>query len=161
MNPIRPRAAGSPFAAMTRLVEQCGGADAAADFSGRSKFTVYKWTDPDQSDGAPFAVVAQLTEHFGATAAAEHLAMRAGGIFMPLPAEGGAQAQWGRLTAASAQHFATVMGGIARALSPDSEDQTRVTPKEARGMIADLDHAIRDLAALRGLALETAGEGGG
>lgn len=159
MKAVRPREPGAPHDATVRLIEQCGGVERVAAFVGRRASSVYRYTDPDQSDGMPFAMVGQLTEHFGAAAAVEHLAMRAGGVFLPVPVEGGPP-RWGALTAETARHFAQVMADIAEALSPGGEGAARVTPGEARGMVPDIDHAIRDLCELRALALAAAGEGG-
>lgn len=160
MKAVRPREAGAPHDATVRLIGECGGVERVAAFTDRRASSIYRYTDPDQSDGMPFAMVAQLTEHFGALAAAEHLAARAGGVFVPVPVAE-ASPQWGQLTAETAQHFADVMRDIAQALAPDGDGGHAVTPAEASAMVADLDHAIHDLCALRSLAMGTArGDGG-
>lgn len=158
MNTMRPRRAGSPSEAQALLLEQCGGAQAAGDFVGKARSTAYKWTDPDQSEGAPFNVVATLSEHFRATAAAEHLALRAGGVFLPIPradAEG-----WGGLSAAAAEETGRLLSEIWRALDPASEAGARVGRAEADAILRDVETVMRTVAAMRALALKARGDEG-
>ncbi|WP_137387988.1 phage regulatory CII family protein [Rhodoligotrophos defluvii] len=141
------------------MIEQSGGVERVSDFTGRSPSTVYKWTDPDQTDGPPFAVVAQITEHFGATAAVEHLALRVGGAFWLLPKADFCDAL-ASATAQTAAAHADVMRGCAMALDPKGESGQRVSPREAAKMLPEIEEAIKATAALYGLAMAVArGEG--
>jgi hypothetical protein len=82
-NMTKRRDAGSPRAALETLFEQCGGAAEAASFLGRSKYHLQHCTDPDDERDLGFRAVCQLARAFSATAAAEHLAAQAGGVFVP------------------------------------------------------------------------------
>lgn len=90
MNLQKPRQPGSAYDALDQFIDQCGGPKVLADFAAVRLSTAYSWTDPDQSKGTPFATLCQLTRHYGATAAAEHLAACAGGVFVPMPKGNGA-----------------------------------------------------------------------
>lgn len=152
MNVMRPRKTGSPADALAALLTQCGPIETVADFLNKRPGTIYRYTDPDQSDGMPFALVALLTEHYRATAAAEHLALRAGGVFLPIPREDDADG-WGGLSAAAAEDTGHLISDIVRALAPTSEGGTRVAGHELDVILKDIDRVLRVVAALRGLAV--------
>lgn len=159
MSLIRPRLPGSPFAAIARFVEACGGVEAVATFANRAPSTVYKWTDPEQSEGLPFAIAAQLSDHFRAGALADHLSIRAGGVFLPLPEAGGA-GRWGEVSAIASEEFAEVLAGILRALSPRGDGGSAVTQAEARQLLGEIDDVLAVLGQLRGLAMAATGDRG-
>jgi hypothetical protein len=166
MRPMKPRLAEGPHAALARFLREIAelrGEDAgqgvriAAEFEGIDPGTLYKQLDPDQAGDVSFPRVCRLTQHFGATAAAEHLAALAGGVFLPVP-QGGGPSPWGELTASAGEDFARAMGDIVRALSPQSEGAAGVTQAEGRAILEKVDQAIRDMVRLRGLA-QLAAEG--
>ncbi|WP_342640920.1 hypothetical protein [Rhodoligotrophos ferricapiens] len=152
MNPVRPRQAGSSFAAIALMLKQVGGVDTVASYTGRRESTVYRWTDPDQSDGIPFNIVCQISEHFGITTAAEHLAIRSGGWFLPNPAIEHDD-ELASAAAQAAAEYADLIHRYAKALDPKSEAGRQVSPREAGEMVTGIDELYRALAVLRALAL--------
>ncbi|MGF7161265.1 hypothetical protein FHS85_002900 [Rhodoligotrophos appendicifer] len=155
MTLTRPREVGSPYEALARMVDQCGGLKPVAAFMGNSTSTVQRWTVPEEDSDVSFRLVSQIVDRFQASAPAEHLALLAGGVFVPLVGTE-VSPHWGALTAESASAFAEAMGEVARALAPTSDGAGVVTRREARHLVKTIDHAIRDMAALRGLALAVA-----
>lgn len=160
MTLTRPRLAGSPFAALARMIEACGGVRAVAEFVNRAESSVYKWTDPEQSDGAPFGIVAQLAAHFGAAEAAEHLAARSGGIFLPIP-DAKAGGRWAELSAEAAKESGEVFAEIMLALAPKGDGGSAVTRAEALRLLSEVDDLLSVLSRLRGLAQGVIDEGEG
>ncbi len=160
MKAVRPREAGSAFDAQARFIAACGGPGAVADHAGVAPFTPYKWTDPDQTRGMPFQIACALTEHFGQTALAEHLAARAGGVFLPLLPDGeGALAE---LTGEAADGMGRLVREVFAAMSPCSPGGAGLTAAEAATVTAKIDRVMHALAGLRSLAQDAVrGEGGG
>lgn len=77
------RAPGSAHEAADELVNQAGGVKAVADFEGVGTSTIYKMLDPEQTQTElSFVRVSRITAHFRVPAAAEHLALLAGGRFV-------------------------------------------------------------------------------
>lgn len=79
----KPRAPGSAHEAADELINQAGGVKVVADFEGVGTSTIYKMLDPEQTQTElSFVRVSRLTAHFKVSAAAEHLALLAGGRFV-------------------------------------------------------------------------------
>jgi hypothetical protein len=127
VNPYKPRTPASAHDAIDRLIEACGGPKAVAAFLSVRLGTVYGWTDPDVSQGAPFAQVCLLTEHHKVTAAAEHLALLAGGVFVPLPSDDG---ELDEHAASLTLETAEIVGEIIRCTRADSEGGAKLTSAE-------------------------------
>ncbi|SON55509.1 hypothetical protein HDIA_1968 [Hartmannibacter diazotrophicus] len=158
MTPVKPRAAGSAHAAIAALLAQCGGVERAADVVGRRPSTVYGWSDPDAPGAASFHQIALLSELGPSTACAEYLAMRAGGLFLPLPAPDAAE-EVADLSAEAAEEFGKAMADLVRAVSPRGEAGAAISPKEAAQILADLDPLMRTLGHIRARALAAAEAG--
>jgi hypothetical protein len=128
VTPNKPRTPASAHDILLRLIDACGGPKIVAAFLGVRLGTAYSWTDPDTSPGsAPFAQVCLLTEHFGITAAAEHLALLAGGVFVPLPSDDG---ELDEHAATLTLETAEIVGEIIRCTRSNSEGGTKLTPAE-------------------------------
>jgi len=82
--PTRPGLPGTPKEAVKRLFSQKGGIKNVEVLLGRKHTVVYAYASEGESDEIQFAQVAALTDAVG-TAAAEYLASRAGGVFLPVP----------------------------------------------------------------------------
>ncbi|ODN70194.1 hypothetical protein [Methylobrevis pamukkalensis] len=150
MNAVKPRISGSSHDAIRRLVAGCGGVEAVADFLGKGASTVYAWTNPDSPGEAPFALIATLTDHFGATACAEHLALRAGGVFLPLPPADSGAAEV--LSAEVADEVGGLLADMIRSSAKGSEGGEAWTPREAARILADADRLLHTVAEIRSLA---------
>ncbi|CAH1661964.1 conserved hypothetical protein [Hyphomicrobiales bacterium] len=87
--PTKPRQYGDTKEVIGRLIGQTGGAKEAAFLLGmEGSTTVYAYTDPAEKTQITFDQVRRLTSA-DATAAAEDLSARAGGVFLPFaPVEG-------------------------------------------------------------------------
>lgn len=83
--PYKPRTPGSTKAVVKELINQSGGIDAAALILDRSTTSVQAYSDHNAEQGISFDQVRRLTlSKNRPTAAAEDLALLAGGVFVPL-----------------------------------------------------------------------------
>jgi hypothetical protein len=91
MRPVKPRPAGGPHDALTRMMAQVAEAEGeapeagvliAAEAEGVSKFTLYKQLDPDSGTDMSFVRVARLVGRFGTIEPARYLARLAGYILL-------------------------------------------------------------------------------
>jgi hypothetical protein len=139
-NPVKPRDPELPKAAIVRLIEQVGGPKEAAVKLGLGLSQVYAVTDPTDQAELSFARVAALTAR-EATAAAEYLATRAGGAFLPMPA---GDTDLGLLTAESILKHGDAAAELVRALKDG-----RLSDEERGDAVRALDEAIRALVHLR------------
>ncbi|MGQ4273430.1 hypothetical protein [Terrihabitans sp. B22-R8] len=153
MNPYKPRPLASAHDAMDRLIDQCGGPKEVAAFLSVRLGTVYGYTDPDVSRGAPFAHVCHLTEHHKAAAAVEHLAILAGGVFVPVPADDGTLPELG---ADLTMETAEMVGELIRCMSAKSDGGASITEVE-RARLKSMAH---DVMRVVGGILSELGEGG-
>lgn len=138
--PVKPCDPELPKAAVRRLVDQVGGIKRTAVRLGRSPSQTYAYTDPGVSDELTFAQAASLTSH-EAPAAAEYLALLAGGVFLPIALSAD---EVGELTAASIREHGEACAELVRALT----DSTIDDGERARAL-AELDEALRVLVQLR------------
>lgn len=166
MRPNKPRPPTTAAAAHTRGLQQIAEAEGrpveegpaiAADFEGCSPSLLRKAADPDLPEDITFKRVSRLTRHFGATAWAEHLALCARAILIPLP-DPDAPGRWGVATGIAAKEFGEAVAEILRATNPDSEAGGEVSRSEARQLIRDIDDVLRVVAELRGMAVAAAGD---
>lgn len=127
------REPGSPQAALDRLIDQCGGVEKAAHFLGVNPSHLRHCTDPDDARDARWTQVHQLTAWKGATAAAEHLAGTAGGVFLPLRIDDDCLST---IAARSAKEVGEAVAGIIMA----AQDSSLRAPA-----IAEVEDAIRAL----------------
>ncbi|QIB32656.1 phage regulatory CII family protein [Ancylobacter pratisalsi] len=148
---------GSAHDALDRLFDAIGeahgakgaaseGLAVAADFLGVSHWTLRAQLDPEKSGSEiSYARVVQLTRQFGCTAGAEHLALCAGGVFIPMPPDNEPAAV---LTAEAMQEMAEVVARIFAAVAPASEGGVAITPHEARDalpLVRDVLVAVSNL----------------
>lgn len=157
MRPMKKRAPGSASDALARMMAEIAtgegrdpeaGVAIAAAFENVSPPTLYKALDPDQREEFPYSRVARLTEHFGCSAAAVHLAELAGGVFLPLPADDGNN-PLAELSARAGSEFGNTMAALVRSLAPDSEQGSKLGPRERPEVIANINRLMRVLAAMR------------
>jgi hypothetical protein len=138
--PVKPRDPEMPKAAVSRLVEQNGGIKNACVTIGRSPAQTYAYTEQSVSDEMTFAHVVALTSPI-ATACVEYLALRAGGVFLPIePPEG----DIGEHTAESIKQSGEACAEIVQAMRDGVIDAA-----ERPNVIRELDEAIRTLVQLR------------
>lgn len=83
---VKPREIGTPKRAMADLFDQLGGIKRVMVKLQLGHSQTYAFTDPRSPEEISFAKVAAITEP-GATAAAEYLALLAGGVFLPIAPE--------------------------------------------------------------------------
>lgn len=105
----------------------------AADFLGVTHWTLRSQLDPDKTGSElSYLRVAQLTRQFGCTEAAEHLALCAGGVFVPMPEGEGRIAE---MTAEAMQEMGEAVARIFAAAAPGSDGGVATTPAEARAAL--------------------------
>lgn len=160
MRPMKPREPGSATDAMVAMERQIGaaagasGVKAIADFENIAPGTVYKMLDQAEAAEFSYARVARLTSHFRVSAAAEHLAMLAGGTFLPVPQGDGSR--FSELTGAALAHLGQASHDIIEAHSPKSDGGSVLTAREARQLLAPLGALLADISNLIALARSVA-----
>lgn len=134
---------GSAHEALDRMFDSIGrshgahgaaseGIYVAAAFLDLFHTTLRKQLDPDQPGELSFGRVAQLTRQFGCAEAAEHLALCAGGVFVPMPEGEGRIAE---MTAEAMQEMGEAVARIFAAAAPGSDGGVATTPAEARAAL--------------------------
>jgi hypothetical protein len=145
--PIKPRAYGTPKAAVAKLFESVGGANEVMELLDLSRTRVYAFTDPNDESEISFSRVCALTEARRASPAAEHLSALAGGLFLPLsPA---AEADWLAMAGAASTRNAETIASLLQALSPQDDTPGEITRSEARELIEVVDQQLAVLALAR------------
>lgn len=144
--PVKPCDPELPKAAVRRLVNQNGGIKRTAVKLGLSETQTYAVTDPGTPDELSFARVAALTTH-ETPAAAEYLALLAGGVFLPIDCAAGADVRG--LTAEVAREHGDAIGALIAAMADN-----RITASEARSALVEVDDCLRTLCGLRSLLLK-------
>lgn len=156
-SPIKNRDYGSSKAAVARLFEQAGGVPAVQELLDLSRTRVYAFADPDSSNELSFARVAAITRETGAQAAAEYLALLAGGAFLPV-AEAAEPGDWHAIAARASRKNARTISALLDALSEENESPGEVDEAEARRLLELVDQQIALLAFQRAKLMETLGE---
>lgn len=151
--PVKPIDPELPKSAVRRLFDQVGGIKrTAARLGYRGLSHVYAVADPAESAEITYAQVVQLTGP-ESPACAEHLALVAGGVFLPMPAPSSPIAA---LTAAAMREAGQAAANLVEAMADG------LTAEEARDVLPDVDNAIRCFSQLRSRVAETArGQGDG
>jgi hypothetical protein len=144
--PVKPCDPELPKAAVRRLVNQNGGVKRTAVKLGLSTTQTYAVTDPGAPDELSFARAAALTSH-ETPAAAEYLALLAGGVFLPIECASGVDVRG--LTANVAREHGDAIGALIAAMADN-----RITPAEARSALVEVDDCLRTLCGLRSLLLK-------
>lgn len=145
--PIKPRAYGTPKAAVGKLFEAVGGAEAVMELLDLSRTRVYAFTDPSDDAEISFARVCRLTEAQNASPGAEHLAALAGGLFMPLTHDD--ETEWHAMAGAASRRNARTISTLLEALSPANETPGEIDAKEARELLKLVDEQLALLAMAR------------
>lgn len=140
---------GSAHEALDRMFDSIGRSHGFAPSEGvyiaASLIDVSHWTlraqlDPDKKGSEiSYAKVVQFTRAFGCTDAAEHLATCAGGVFVPMPADGDAVAA---LTADAMREMGEAVAKIFASASPASEGGMTITAGEARAALPEVRDAL-------------------
>ena len=155
-NPVKRRPYGEPKAVVAQMFEEVGGVPKVMELLDLSRTRVYALADPDSTNEISYARVTMLTEA-GATAAAQHLAAAAGGIFVPLnKAE---DADWLALAGEASRRNARNISALMESLSETERSPGEVDQQEARELLKILDDQLGVLAMQRAkLAAIAAGE---
>lgn len=140
--PTKPRPAGSVKEIVSNLYSQVGGADEVMLRLGIGKSQAYAFTDEKSPEELSLARALALTGPT-ATAVAEATAMRAGGIFTPLP--GTIRTPAIELTAQSMKEHGEAISEALKALQIG-----KLTSAQRGRVVKELDESIAVLAALRG-----------
>lgn len=148
---------GSPHDALSRLLDEIGresgpngspseGIAVAADFLGISHWTLRSQLDPDRvGSEVAYSRVAQLTQHFGCTDAAEHLALCAGGVFLPMPQGSG---RINELSAGAMLEMSEALVALAKRTAPTSEAGADLSWREATEALPLIADAMAMLSTL-------------
>ena len=145
--PVKPRPYGTPKAAVAKLFEAAGGANAVMEILKLSRTRVYAFTDPNDDAEISFSRVCALTGATEASPGAEHLAALAGGLFLPLaPAS---EADWYAMAGSSSRRHARTIATLLEALSPEDDTPGEITAQEARGLLELVDQQLAVLALAR------------
>ena len=145
-NPVKPRALGTPKAAVCELIAQAGGIPRVMVKLGIGQSDAYAVTDPQSPKELSFARVAALTAP-DATAGAEYLVNLAGGVFLPIPRPDSEAAE---LTADAMREFGEASADLVQKLAGG------LTSQEARSALGPIDEALRALVQLRQAIAERA-----
>jgi hypothetical protein len=156
-SPMKRRNYGTPKEVVARLFEQAGGVPTVMEILELSRTRVYAMADPDDDSEISFSRVAKLTQETQATAAAEHLALSAHGLYLPV---GDAEpADWHAIASKSSRSNARTIATLLDALSNENPTPGTVDAQEARLLIELVDKQIALLAFQRSKLMEIAAEG--
>ena len=162
-NPVKVRRYGEPKEVVARVFEEVGGSPEVMELLDLSRTRVYALADPDSTNEISYTRIATLTEN-GATAAAQHLAALAGGIFLPI--DKADDANWLALAGDASRSNARNISALMESLSETERSPGRVDQEEARNILKVLDEQLAILAVQRaklvaiasGEAVDMAGE---
>ena len=155
-NPVKQRPYGEPKEVVARLFEEVGGIPKVMELLDLSRTRVYALADPDSTNEISYTRVCTLTED-GATAAAQHLAALAGGLFVPL--EKADDADWLALAGEASRRNARNIAALMESLSETERSPDEVDQQEARDLLKILDEQLGVLAMQRAkLSLIASGE---
>ncbi|WP_417491258.1 hypothetical protein [Maricaulis sp.] len=155
-NPVKERRYGEPKEVVARMFEEVGGIPEVMNLLELSRTRVYALADPDSSNDISYARVARLTEA-GATAAAQHLAALAGGIFVPV--DKADDANWLALAGEASRRNARNIAALMESLGETERSPGEVDQQEAREILKLLDEQLGTLALQRAkLATIAAGD---
>ena len=145
--PFRPnkdREYGSTADVVSRLFKECGGVPEVMKILELSRTRAYALADPHDKAEISFDRVLQLTAATGATTAAEHLALAAGGAFTML--EQLDEKDWHQLASFSAQESASLLGLVLESLSPANTTPGEIDHHEAKEILERVERVMGLLA---------------
>jgi len=155
-NPVKVRRYGEPKEVVARVFEEVGGIPKVMELLDLSRTRVYALADPDSTNEISYARVSKLTES-GSSAAAQHLAALAGGIFLPI--DKADDANWLALAGEASRRNARNISAIMESLSETERSPGRIDQGEARDILKVLDEQLGVLAVQRAkLAAIASGE---
>lgn len=155
-NPVKVRHYGEPKEVVARVFEEVGGIPRVMELLDLSRTRVYALADPDSTNEISYTRIATLTEA-GASAAAQHLAALAGGIFLPI--EKADDANWLALAGEASRRNALNISALMDSLSETEKSPGRIDREEARAILRVLDEQLGVLAVQRAkLAAIASGE---
>lgn len=149
--PFIPRKYGTVIGCVSDVVRSHGGPEPASVVLACSAQSVYGYTSETNGADISFAKMVALTdaEH---PIAAQFLASRAGGVFLPVPTTTAATTI-AAISDAVREHGECI--GKALAAMADG----KITPDEVPGLLKELDESMAAHATLRGLILQQARAG--
>lgn len=148
--PMKPREPGSIWDAITNAMDEVGGPEKMANAVNRKAYWSYVVSDDAQSakqrTGLSYADACTIAKTGGA-ALAEHMALCAGGVFLPIT--GGSVAEVQRGAALLSQETGEAVSGLIRCLMDgdfDSADKRASLPRllDVLGVIAPLIAMCRE-----------------
>ena len=153
-NPLKRRAYGTTKAVISELFKQAGGVPNVMDILSLSRTRTYALSDPNDKACISFERVEKITLQTGATAAAEHLAYLAGGVYLPGDAfvkdgEDTVEVDWHLLAQRAGHHHADNISELLKSISPTSPSPGEVDSDEARGLLEKVDAQFALLALQR------------
>jgi len=156
MKRYAPRKRGTLHAALTRAIEELGGADKVADVLERSPDWVYSAANPHRDENKKGVVtwaMARALVRAGALSIAEDMAHEAGGVFMPPIPAASPTALHGALADYLNEHGQAVSEIVKRAADGV------IDKADAAAALPELDDALRTLMAVRALLERVANSG--
>jgi len=155
-NPVKERPYGEPKEVVARVFEEVGGVPKVMEILDLSRTRVYALADPDSSNEISYTRVASLTAE-GATAAAQHLAALAGGLFLPVDKVD--ESGWLSLAGDASRRNARNIAALMESLSETERSPGEIDQQEARDILKILDEQLSVLAMQRAkLSVIAAGE---
>lgn len=144
-SPMKPRTPGTIWSATSRAMDQLGGAEAMASAVDRKTWWAYTVSDEDAAANArtnlSFADACTLAEK-GGTALAEHIALKAGGVFIPAGVIDDATLQ------AHVAAFSVESGEAVGEIIRRAADAEGFCPNDAAAALSRVKDALRPLLAL-------------
>lgn len=137
-NPLKRRKYGSTKAVISELFKQVGGIPKAMELLNLGRTRTYDFTDPNKDAELSFERIEMLTRESKASAAAEHLAHLAGGVFLPIDTLD-EEVDWHSIASRASMKNAANIGGILKSLGPNSDTPGEISSNEARELIKKLD----------------------
>lgn len=147
-NPLKRRQYGTTKSVVSELFKQAGGIPKVMEILELGRTRAYDLTDPNSDADITFERVECLTRETDATAAAEHLAFLAGGVFLPIDTLD-EEIDWHSIAGRASQKNADNIRGILESLSPASPSPGRICALEARELIKKVDRHFSLLALQR------------
>ncbi len=152
--PLKTRAYGTTKEVISRLFQQAEGVPFVMKTLNLSRTRTYALADPNDKARISFERVERLMQQTGATAAAEHLAYLAGGVFLPgssFENEGDRQDtdDWHSIARRAGINHANNINELLKSISPTSASPGEVDCDEARNLLEKVDAQFALLALQR------------
>ena len=150
-DPNKTRNYGSTADVVSRLFQECGGVPTVMKHLNLSRTRCYALADPDDPAEISFDRVATLTR-LGAKSAAEHLAVLAGGSFLPVAGtDTDDETDWHAMAADVARAGAALTAAMLESMGPAGRSPGAIDRDEARTLLGHVDRLMSQLARKRAL----------